>query len=303
MKVAILGTVPNTKMLAPFEDEGYEIWVCSPGNRGGVIPRVTRWFELHGVIDMYGPENNEWRGPYFDWLNKQSFPVYMQEPNDLCLQAKVFPRDDILKEFGRFGRINMTSSIAWMIAYAMYLKTEEIGVYGVDMAATEEAYGGQKTGCLNLLWLADQRGIKVEVPLESCLACPPPLYGYAESTRMGRKLVVKELEIKSALANHREVVRVHTNLISHCEGALETIQYIRRTFVDGERDAEIDIDAMIPEAPVMKASGYPAGSVVTPTRVPDIDPSHPQDYQPGPGGLLVPRANAKGNSGDHHALE
>ena len=140
MKVAILGTVPNSKMLAPFDDEGYEIWVCSPGNRGGVIPRVTRWFELHGVIDMYGPENNDWRGPYFDWLKTQSFPVYMQEPNDLLPQAKVFPRDDLLKEFGRFGRINFTSSISWMIGYAMHLKAEEIGIYGVDMAATEEAY-------------------------------------------------------------------------------------------------------------------------------------------------------------------
>jgi len=297
VKVAILGTVPTSKMLAPFEDDTWEIWVCSPGNRGGVIPRVTRWFELHGVIDMYGPENNEWRGPYFDWLKTQSFPVYMQEPNDLLPQAKVFPRDALLREFGSFGRNNFTSSISWMIAYAMHLKTEEIGIYGVDMAATEEAYGAQKSGCLNMMWLANDRGIKVSVPLESCLASPPPLYGYAEATRMGRKLFVRELEIKAALTNHREVVRHHSELVKHYEGALEAIQYVRRTFVDGEHDAELD--AAPAEMITAEMKGTTAAPVRTaPVRVPDGLGPASMDAEKLPSGLLVPRT--KGNSGEHH---
>src|SRR5215468_2054647 len=98
MKVAILGTVPDTKMLAPYDDESWEIWACSPGNRGNVLKRITRWFELHGIVDMCGVENNDWRDDYFAWLKTKTFPVYMQEPNTLLPQAKVFPRDELLKE-------------------------------------------------------------------------------------------------------------------------------------------------------------------------------------------------------------
>jgi hypothetical protein len=112
---------------------------------------------------------------------------------------------------------------------------------------------------------------------------------------MGRKLVVKELEVKAAINNHREVVRVHTEHLKHHEGAMEMLQYIRRTFVDGEHDAEIDIDAMIPEVPAQKA---PPVLPEAPTRVPDIDPVHAADYRPNASGLLLPRS--KGNSGDHH---
>src|SRR5258708_6099966 len=157
-------------MLAPFEDKEWEIWVCSPGNRGGSIPRVTKWFELHGIVDLKGTENAAWNNDYFTWLKSQTFPVYMQEPNDLVPQATVFPHRALLAEFGKKGRLAFTSSIAWMIAYAIYVGATDIHVFGVDMAATEEAYSLQKAGCALMMVLAEERGINVAVPLESCLA-------------------------------------------------------------------------------------------------------------------------------------
>src|SRR3954468_23311721 len=42
-KVAILGTAPSSRMLAPFNDPEWQIWSCSPGNMG-CIPRFDRWF-------------------------------------------------------------------------------------------------------------------------------------------------------------------------------------------------------------------------------------------------------------------
>src|SRR5215467_5742575 len=34
-KVAIIGTAPSSRMLAPFNDPTWDIWVCSPGNMPG----------------------------------------------------------------------------------------------------------------------------------------------------------------------------------------------------------------------------------------------------------------------------
>jgi hypothetical protein len=240
MRVAILGTVPASRNIAPFDDPEVEIWCCSPGNRGDVIPRVTRWFELHGVVDLKGEENRSWAGEYFAWLRAQPWPVYMQEPNDLVPEARVFPAKRLLREFGHLGRIAFTSSISWMIGFAILEGAKEIGVFGVDMAATEEAYGNQKSGCQVMMAIAHERGIKVNVPLESCLASPPPLYGYAEATRMGRRLLVREEQCRREIANLEATISRLTQELAMFRGALDQVQYMRRTFVDGE-DAEIDL--------------------------------------------------------------
>jgi hypothetical protein len=302
MKCAILGTAPYHKNLAPFDDPEWEIWVCSPGNRRA-FTRVTRWFELHGVDDCKGPENNDWNQDYFGWLNTQPFPVYMQEPNDLVPNCRVFPLRSWLHEFGVLGRIAATSSISLMIGLAAMERAERIAVFGVDMAADEEQYGGQKVGCLTMLELARQRGCKVEVPLSSCLATMPPLYGYAEATRMGRKLWVREEILKTELkAKQAEFdnLRVH---IGNVEGELRAIRYVRRTFVDGE-DAELDIEETVAEVGGRKAAIVTAkGTTITtggaplktamagaPTRIPNGlgDPAG-MEVEETAGGILVPR--------------
>lgn len=301
MKVAILGTVPVSRTLAPFDDKSWEIWCCSPGNRA-VVPRVTRWFELHGIVDMMGPENDAWRGDYFAWLKTQSFPVYMQEQNELLPQVLVFPIKDLLTEFGRFGRMSFTSSISLMIAFAIQQGATEIGIYGVDMAANEEAYSSQKAGCLNMMWLADQRGIKVTVPLESCLATLPPLYGYAEASRMGRRMVVKEMEAAKAVTDLDATIARLTAEKAYFNGALETTRYMRRTFVDGENDAELDLpEVKAPEEINAANERFPTINTNrqrewelherSPVQVPDYAAMRPErvHVDKTAGGVLVPR--------------
>lgn len=300
MKIAIIGTAPYHKLLAPFDDETWEIWPCSAGN-ARQIKRVTRWFELHGIDDVKGPENNDWNKVYFEWLNTQSFPVYMQEPNDLVPQAKVFPLKAWLREFGNLGRMAASSSIALMVGYAIMQKPEKIAIFGVDMAASEEQYGNQKVGCLIMLELARQRGIKVEVPLSSCLATMPPLYGYSEATRMGRKLLVRETLIKEELKNVQAQLESALRRKEWLAGNLEAIEYTRRTFVDGE-DAELDTGELpVHDAEPIKDTLAPSWDMdgrPMPTRIVDTKPEYAAVDEL-PSGILVPRSH-KGNSGKHH---
>jgi hypothetical protein len=302
MKAAILGTVTVSKMLAPFDDLEWEIWACSPGNRRA-FPRVTRWFELHAVMDVKRPENNDWNGDYFGWLQTQQFPVYMQEPNELVPGCRIFPRDAWLREFGDRGREAATSSIALMIGFAIMEGATEIGVFGVDMSADHEHYTNQKPGCRQMLLIARERGIKVCVPLESCLATPPPFYGYAEATRLGMKMYIREKEHEVQIAQARAEVSRLSAQINHLEGALESIRYIRRTFVDGVDDAEIDDQPQ-------QVEGVAAGTYKVhfddhrPVAVPASEPTivdvlkRPEDVETDKtaGGVLVPRRHARGNS-------
>ena len=79
MKVALMGSAPSSVQLGPFRDKSYkefiggkpnlypqapfldqtwQIWGCSPG-AFGIVPRSDRWFELH----RWEPGAQTWFSP------------------------------------------------------------------------------------------------------------------------------------------------------------------------------------------------------------------------------------------------
>jgi hypothetical protein len=248
MKVAVIGTAPGSRLIAPYQDESYEIWACSAGNsQGAALPRVTKWFELHALCDMLGAENRNWSIPYYGWLRAQSFPIYMQEKNDMVPQAIIFPYKMLCERFGpnpKKGLTNwFTSSIAWMMAFAITQMRagDELAIFGVDMAAAEEAYTAQKAGIHRFIEYAKALGITVTIPYESCLGKPLPLYGYAEATMMGRKWMVRMHEMSQQRAQLDAQIHNLVQQRAFFDGALEGVKYDIRTWVDG-MDAELDTD-------------------------------------------------------------
>ena len=237
MKVAMIGTAPSSRGLAPYQDSSWKIWACSQGNMGQ-LPRVDAWFEIHAIGDMTGEENRAWSMPYYAWLRTQQFPVYMQEKNDLVPQAIVFPRNLMLKEFGRNW---FSSSITWMMAFAIHQMREgdEIGLFGIDMGAKQEHYTHQKPGILRFIEFAKDKGIKVSVPDESCVGQQPPLYGYSEATRFGRKMNVRMREMQNLLAQIDQKIAQLTSERAYTLGAIDDCEYVMRTFTDGA-DADLE---------------------------------------------------------------
>lgn len=270
-KIAIIGTAPTSRALAPYDDPSWDIWACSPGNQGAVLPRVSVWFELHAIVDLVSPESRSWAAPYVEWLKHQSFPIYMQEKNDLVPQAVPFPMHEMVEAFGRNW---FTSSIAWMMALAIAQKPEHIGIFGVDMAADQEHYSAQKSGCLRFIEIAQERGIRVSIPRESCLGKSAPLYGYSEATPFGRRLNVTEYMVANRRAEMAaEFARLQKE-IAFYDGALEQIRYIKRTWLDGtevelnlgeleQRLADTSaatadpVDVSLPEEPEAEIITYP----------------------------------------------
>lgn len=238
-KIAIVGTAPLSRDMTPHDDASWDIWVCSPGNMG-MTKRISVFFELHAMVELEAAENQGWAKNYLAWLRQQTFPVMMQEPNEHVPQAKVFPYKAMIKEFGREW---FSSSIAWMQAYAIAHMSEgdEIAIFGVDMAADQEHYTAQRSGCRRFIEIAKDRGIKTTIPWESCLGNPPPLYGYSESTPLGRRINVTKAML---VQRHNEIkALIDKTRLEECffAGAMEQLNYIQRTFVDGE-NATLDVD-------------------------------------------------------------
>ena len=219
LKVAIVGTAPSSRTLAPFNDPSWQIWVCSAGNMN-MVPRVDVWFEIHS--NLLWPESEHFGRPYVEWLRQQKFPIYMQDQS-LVPNAISYPKDEMVAEFGRYF---FTSSFAWMMAMAIKRGAKEIGLWGVDMASRDE-YILQRSGGHFFIQEAVRRGISIRLPKESDLLQPPALYGFDDSTNFMRKLCVREKELKDRIAGMKQQRDQLTHSVAYLEGALEDLDYIK----------------------------------------------------------------------------
>jgi hypothetical protein len=231
MKIALIGSAPSSVALAPYDDESWTIWACSPGAYCH-LKRVDRFFELHRFM----PASGDWSAGYIEWMKGLAAPIYMIEPLPEFPTSVAYPAAEMLE---RFGPNFFTSSLAWMAALALTQEgIEEIGFWGVDMAATEE-YGLQKPGCLYFVEMARQMGVKVTTPPESDLLRPLPLYGIGEANPMRIKLMTRRAELTAKrdscaqdAANLQAQWEAKIREQAFFQGALDDNQYMLNTWCE-----------------------------------------------------------------------
>ncbi len=294
LKVAIVGTAPTSRFLAPFDDPTWQIWACSAANVGA-LPRVTLWFEMHMIAEMMAAENKAGSEPFYRWLKERSesgdFKVIMCEtgshyggPNTMVPQAMPYPRDQMIETFGRNW---FTSSVAYMMAFAIANGAKEIGLFGVDMAADQEHYEAQRAGCTRFIEIAEANGIKVHVPMESCLKTAAPMYGYWEGEPFGRRINATETLIKNNIAGINNQMQALRDQLQFFMGAQEQLRYFKRTWTDGS-NIEIDFANFQQDIALQAKAEAPAadtGAETKPAEAPvplpafDLMPKHPLNEQ------------------------
>lgn len=155
-KLAIVCGSPSSEMLAPFDSADHDIWVL--GNRLDRYPRADLVFEIHD-------DNSHIGEGYPQWLVNQNIPLVVGDkfPIDASHITK-FPFDEA-KEL--IGSTYLTSSTAYMIAYALLKGYEHIELYGVDMAIDDVEYFWQRPCLEAWVGFAKGRGVNVIIPAQS----------------------------------------------------------------------------------------------------------------------------------------
>lgn len=153
LKVAVIGMSPSAQF-APWDDQKWEKWGL-PWHEG-YWRLMQRHFEMHDMR-LLKSEHCKRPADYFDRLGECE-TLYMQEAYPEVPNAIRYPFED-------GGYYN--SSIAYAMALAIR-EADEIALWGVDMAASEE-YAYQKANMEYLIGLARGRGIKVHIPDSSPL--------------------------------------------------------------------------------------------------------------------------------------
>lgn len=276
MKIGLLGSAPSSVRLAPYGDASWQLWGCSPGVYA-VAPRVDAWFELHrwepgqiGKPDTQKP----WLSPeYVAWMSRQRL-VWMANQVPEIPGSRAIPIDYLSD---RYGTYFWTSSVAYMLAMAIDMilearkrrtaadqpdEDDQIGLWGVDMAATEE-YGFQRAGCQHFICMANQLGIGVIVPPESDLLRPSPMYGLCESEHWHIKLLERRRELQGRLNMHRQHAADHTRMVAFIEGALDDMHYHMETWSESrDGKAPAFLASLPPAEPKVRAEcGEPPSQV------------------------------------------
>lgn len=252
MKIAILGSAPSSLGLAPFGDMSWKIWGCSPGIYYQ-LPRIDAFFELHRwepPVIGNPAKQKQWFSPeYVMWMaqrNPQQCPVWMYEKVPEIPASRALPVDELTSKYGTYF---FTSSVAWMMACAIediledrakrhteptrpalmggavaVAQPDEIGLFGVDMAATEE-YGYQRAGCQHFMLQAADLGIKITVPPESDIVRPMPLYGICESSHWMIKNTTRLGELRQRLAQQEAALEQHKQSVAFLRGAIDDLNY------------------------------------------------------------------------------
>lgn len=176
MKIAIIGMASGWD--TPKKKDYDELWAVSP-----VLTRrddVDLVFQIHNLD--WSADGNKYlklKGDRENFreeikiINDKKIPVMIQAKHKLYPHGVVFPLDEMPVRY-------FTSTFAYMLAYAIHKRVDEIGIYGVALSLKEE-YREQRSCAEFWIGFAAGRGIEVNVYGESMLLSLVPhdgLYGY-----------------------------------------------------------------------------------------------------------------------------
>lgn len=173
-KLAIVGSGPETRGLAPYNDETFDIWVLNEAPLAEWCKRYTASFQMH-VPQFYTAPNTKVPG-YWEWLQQpHGKPVYMQAPDGRVPDCKVYPLQDAIK---LAGSQYLTSTISQALALALLQGYEQVDIYGVQMSFTEYGYQAE---CYRFWigYLRGRLGTENVILHDDTGLFTAPLYGYA----------------------------------------------------------------------------------------------------------------------------
>jgi hypothetical protein len=217
-KLAILGTASGSLGMAPYEDDGFEIWGVSTLLEFEAAKRLDVLFEMHSEGYWGRPDVTK-------RLKKWDGPLYMAEASKKFPNAVRYPIEDIV-EHGRYH----TTTITYMLALAYHSfkttgKPFHVGLYGVHMEHDEE-YGIQRPCCEYWIGKMQGAGMDVSVAPGGALLESSGLYGYENYNPICLDLKQRVQALKQTELKYREQENEAARNAEQHIGAQKEAQYI-----------------------------------------------------------------------------
>lgn len=211
-KLAIVGTGPATRELAPFDDPTFDILTM---NEAAQSPWCKRWdilFQLHAP-EIYTGFNTKNAG-HWEWLQQEHRdargnlkPIFMQTTDPRVPNAVSYP---LAQAQALTGLKYLTATLAYVFAWAHLQNYRHVEVYGVEMSRSEYEY---QAACYRF-WVGFLMGAGVTVKLHSSAHLfEGLLYGYEGNFAFGVDFFTERV------AEHQKAWELaETNAKAHAKG-------------------------------------------------------------------------------------
>lgn len=210
MKTIALVGFADTKVDAPFDNKEIEIW--SLNEFGLDLPRCDYLFQIHN-LDII--KNNKKDPKHLDKLLKFEGKLFTQKSYKEIPNGKAYP---FKKMVGKYGNI-FSSTMDYMISYAIESGVGRIELYGMDMALYSE-YQRQRPTFMYFIGLAKGKGIDVWIHPKSGLITYER-YAMDGDTQLE---IEKKLE---EIYDTRQYILKCVEEINYTNGMIDAIQLIK----------------------------------------------------------------------------
>lgn len=228
MKIAIVGTASSSNLKAPYDDPAWDVWTL--GKNWQLNKRYDKFFEMHKMIDLAGVGVAQ---KYLDFLKIPADKLVLCEPCANYPAAQIFPKQEVMDYFAATNPLMgkyFTSTIAWLIAYAILLDAKEIGVWGVDLIMDEE-YAYQRCCVEMFLGFAIARGIKITIADESPIMRATCLYGFEDRPPLANFITARIKDVEAEHAKHKQTMVEAGGHVNYKQGQLDILKSLERLVV------------------------------------------------------------------------
>lgn len=222
-KLCILGSAPSKKD-APYKDASYDIWAISGAafseSLYGEIKENTEsnsWNDVHRVDLLFEMHKRPLFASKIEQLNKCKKQVMMQELEKDIPLSKKYPCEEVIEIYGN----EFSSTIAYMLAYALFLGYKHIELYGVVMMHKTE-YVRQRAGIKFYLGIAKALGIYVWAPEDTQLTKTLYRYGYEDHDTLCTKILDRKAIIVDDIDKQNKIIDAAQATLWQLKGALIT---------------------------------------------------------------------------------
>jgi len=235
--VAIVGAHPILKNFVPWDRDDLDFWLVNESASQGWPEKVDALFQMHLPPIWRNKENISDPGHY-DWLRKtHDFHIYMQDQYDDVPSSVAYPIDEvsikllsnIVRGDGQNHVRYFTSSIAYMLAMAIYQERPGIELYGIQMSSDTEYFGQRE--CV-MFWA----GVAAGKDIKFCVQETSPLfngllYGYDGG------VVIERTEFEFAYAKLSEDLSNARDEMSKASGTVEaSMRHIDESVTEKDRE-------------------------------------------------------------------
>ena len=184
--LAIIGSHPDTRENAPFDDPNYEIWLFNEApQKPDDYKRWDGCLQIH-LPEVYSSTKNWVNEDHWDWLQQDHGPdkrIFMQDVDPRVPNSVRYPVEGV-RSLVPYKYLR--SSPAMALALGIYLGYKDISLYGVDLSSNTE-YHYQAINYAFWIGFANGYGVNLDMQCWRSEFFEQPIYGYEGELQLDKK--------------------------------------------------------------------------------------------------------------------